>query len=546
MKELSLSNDLRAVWLVRSRKLRSDLEFWLTLIGYDRKEGSFGSWIYLVYVIIFFSVWIFAVLALLADATGQLLLALPFGSPLVSAVITGTIAVTAVFLIELYSATRRSPFVFSEADATLICQTPVDRRWVALIWFLGAWVSRGIFIWAAAVVLGYGHLEAQFAGELGAADFFRYLLAGLRIAAVVAPLHLAIQALAWAAGAWRLCWDRDRAAFRLLAPILAVLFILACFSTFSRGTAELPGWAWGMSFPIQAGLGGASLPAGIGIVLVYAAAGVLLLWIAAEKMSLARAAQETRDQEVLQSALLFGASDIAGEIRQQKRLGAEKKPSRIPIHPGLHALLWKNAVQGLRSITLVQALQWAAILGLSLAVFQVPDQVTMGGMIVLWVVFVSERFANPVRKDLSRWWLLNQYPFSSEQIVISSLTRPLVFIVLACLAALFLAGILGGPIPPAAAWLSIPGAVGIALAVAVDIFRQCRSGKLLEGSVPERSLLTVLMGALVVGISGGIAWLMGEVLLLPIWLATIAAVGVCAALDYGLYRWAGYLLRNIR
>jgi len=521
------------------------MEFWLILIGYDKKEHSFGSWLYLVYVIIFLSVWTFAVLVLLADFAGQILRALPFDSPLTAAAAIGAAALTVVFLLELYSAARRSPFVFSDADATLLCLTPVDRRWVALIWFLGAWISRGIFLWCGAIVLGYGHLEAQFPGELTTADLPRYLLAGIRMLAIMIPLHFAAQSAAWAFGAWRLSWKHDRSAIRLLAPVLAVLIIAGLIFIPSRGEAYFPIWTWGITFPIQAGLGGASLPAGVGMVLFLAAAGVLLLWLASERMSLARAAQETRDQELLQSALLFGASDLAGEIRQKKRLGAERKPSRLPIRPGLAALLWKNTVQGWRSISLVQILQWTAVPGLALAALKMPDWVTRVGLIVIWIAFVSERFATPLRKDLSRWWMLRQYPFSSEQLLISILARPLILVVLGLLAALSLAAMTGAAIPPAAAWLSIPGASGVALATALDIFRQCRSGRLLEGYVPERSVLTILMGVVVVGISSGAVWLMSAVFSVPGWVVTLLAFGICSALDYGLYRWAGYLLRNI-
>lgn len=546
MMESYLPTDLRAVWLVRSRKLWSDAEFWLTLIGYDRKEHSFGSWIYLVYVFIFLSVWIFAALVLLADFTGQVLRALPFNSPLLAATAVGAFALTAVFLVELYAASRRSPFVFSEADATLLCLTPVDRRWVALIWFLGEWVSRGIFLWCGAVVLGYGHLEAQFPGELTTADLPRYLLAGLRMLAVIIPLHLGMQSAAWAVGTWRLSWERDRKIIRLLAPFLAGLVVAALVFIPTRGETHIPVWTWGLTFPIQAGLGGASLPEGVGFILVWASAGLLLLWLVSKGMSLARAAQETRDQELLQSALLFGASDLAGEIRQQKRLGAEKKPSRLPIRPGLAALLWKNAVQGMRAITLVQILQLAAIPGIGLAIFQIPDLFTRGGLIVLWIAFVSERFATPLRKDLSHWWLLRQYPFSSEQIVISILARPLVVVALAVLVTLLLAALVRVPVPPAAAWLSISGALGVALATALDIFRQCRSGKLLEGNVPERSVLTIVLGAFLFGISGGVVWLLSAILSFPGLLTIPLALCICAAVDYGLFRWAGYLLRNIR
>jgi len=546
MPEFFRSADLRAVWLVRSRKLLSQLEFWLGLIGYDRQTRSFSSWIYLIYVFIFFSVWIFVVLVLLADFAGQALNALPFGSPLSAAVAVGGVAFIAAFLLELYSASRRSPFVFSEADATLLCLTPVDRRWVALAWFLGEWAARAPFLWAGAVVLGYACLEAQFPGELSAAGLPVYLLAGIRMLAIALPLHLAAQSLAWSVGAWRLGWKRDWPALRWMAPFLAILIVAAWTLSSLRSEVVFPAWAWGAAFPIRAGLGAAPLPSGIGLGLLWAAVGLSLLWAAARGMSLARAAQETREQEALQTALLFGATDLARELRQRQRLGAGKKPGRLPVRPGPAALVWKNAVQGLRSFSVDQFLPWLGILGLSLAIFQVPDWGARAWLSLLWILFVGGRSVSPLRRDLGRWWLLHQFPYSSEQLVFLDLGMPLVGVALTGGVALGLASWVGVAIPPLAGWLFFPGAVGAALAAVVDVLRQCRAGRLLAGSAPDRSLLSVLLGALALGIPGCVAWLLLAVLSLPAWLGISAMLAVCAGLDYGLYRWAGSLLRNVR
>jgi hypothetical protein len=149
----SKRSDLQAVWFVQSRKLLSQQEFWLLLVGYDHQTHSFGSRIYLVYLFIFFSVWGLAMLVLSAGFAGQILSALPFDSPLSAAIAVGGVAFIALFLLELYFASRRSPFVFSEPDTHLLCLTPVDRRIVAMIWFLGAWLGRGLFAWMGSVVL---------------------------------------------------------------------------------------------------------------------------------------------------------------------------------------------------------------------------------------------------------------------------------------------------------------------------------------------------------------------------------------------------------
>ena len=58
---------MNAVWLVRERQVGSRMSFWTAIVGYDPRDHSRSHQIYLVYVIIFFSLWGFAMLALIAD-----------------------------------------------------------------------------------------------------------------------------------------------------------------------------------------------------------------------------------------------------------------------------------------------------------------------------------------------------------------------------------------------------------------------------------------------------------------------------------------------
>ena len=69
-----------AVWLVRSHQIAGDLRYWLTYIGYDKRDHSLSHKIYLAYATLFFTVWGFATLALLASFVGGILAALAAGS----------------------------------------------------------------------------------------------------------------------------------------------------------------------------------------------------------------------------------------------------------------------------------------------------------------------------------------------------------------------------------------------------------------------------------------------------------------------------------
>src|SRR5512137_842411 len=126
---------MKAVWWVRLRQLTSQMRFWAAIVGYDPHDHSLRQAIYLVYVVIFFSIWGFAVLALLANLGSGLLSLIESLSPSMASIMILTAVLLVYAVIRGYSSTKNSPFIFSDADAELICQTPLDRRQVALAWF---------------------------------------------------------------------------------------------------------------------------------------------------------------------------------------------------------------------------------------------------------------------------------------------------------------------------------------------------------------------------------------------------------------------------
>ncbi len=539
-------NNLRAVWLVQSRKLFSKLEFWLVLIGYDRQTHSFSSWIYLVYVVIFFSVWTFVMLVLLAEFGGQVLSALPSDTPLTAALALGEITFVTLIVLELYFDSRRSPFVFSEADSHLLCQTPVDRRIVAVLWFLTDWLKRGLFLWPAAVVLGYALVEAGSPTALTIADLPSYLLAGARMLIIVVPLHLGAQALSWSAGAWRLKGKGDRSALRWAAPILVILLIASWYLIRSDGGVASQAWYWAIGLPVLAGLGRVSLLAGLGLSLTWASIGMSLLWLASREISLARASQERYGQETLQAAILTGAFDQGQELQQRERLGDGRKPSRLPAHPGITALVWRNVLQRGRTFTLGRVIPWLGILGLTLGVTLVPDWGSRGWFIALWLILVGERATHSLRMDLSHWWLMHQLPFLSENLVLLDMLISLVGIELLGLIALLVALSRGISLPIFLCWLLIMGGPGTALAASLDIILQCQTERLLAGIVPNLRWFTVLVGGLVLGIPGGLAWLALTHWPMPLWFGTLSILAMSIGSDYLLYILLRSSLHNTR
>ena len=124
-------------------------------------------------------------------------------------------------------------------------------------------------------------------------------------------------------------------------------------------------------------------------------------------MSLSRAAQETRAGG-LRNALLLGTDEMAAELSQRRRLGTTRRPSRLPARPGAGALAWKRAVQMSRDLTLGSATTWLMLAGSAALVALAPDPGTQAWSALVWVYFVSQVSARPLRNDLARWWLVRQ------------------------------------------------------------------------------------------------------------------------------------------
>ncbi len=59
---------MQAVHWLRSRQEERELIYWLSIASYDVRDRSVNNRIYLLYLIVFFSIWIFMTLTLFASA----------------------------------------------------------------------------------------------------------------------------------------------------------------------------------------------------------------------------------------------------------------------------------------------------------------------------------------------------------------------------------------------------------------------------------------------------------------------------------------------
>jgi hypothetical protein len=280
---------MNAVWFVRLRQLASRMRFWTAVVGYNPRDRSLSHSIYLVYVIIFFSLWGFAMLALIADLGARVLSLFKGVSPIQSAILLTTVILLADVLLRCYRYARRSPFIFSEEDAVLICQTPVDRKQVAIAWLFGDWIPAGLPYWAGIVTLSFACLQLGTPEGIIWAHLPLYLLTGLRAASIMLPLHLAFMTLTYVFGALRLRGEKDLMYLRLIQVWVGVsLLVLAGFYK-----PSLPILLWPMVYPLEAGFGAASWLAGFAMVVLLAAMSLLALYLVTTELNLSRASQES-------------------------------------------------------------------------------------------------------------------------------------------------------------------------------------------------------------------------------------------------------------
>jgi hypothetical protein len=214
------------VWLLFRRRSFSRLSYWCLVLGYDFRDRSLTNRFYFVYFILFWLVWAVAVFALLGHTLAGFFVTLSAASPADTIILLGAWAFALWGLDQFSQVTGRSPFVFSEPDAFLLCQAPVDRRSVGAAWFLLDWFVMALPFAAASVLFSFTLQDYALPAAFNILDLLGYFSASLRALAVILPLQMGLQAALWGLGAWRL--RRDRSPAKLTWLRLLVLIPCSC------------------------------------------------------------------------------------------------------------------------------------------------------------------------------------------------------------------------------------------------------------------------------------------------------------------------------
>ena len=537
------SVDRRSVLTIRSKQVIASFGYWLTLVGYDSRDRSALTYIYLLYIIGFFSAWILVVMFFISDLLANTIA--PFlayqgiaFAGLVPSI--GTLIFVLWCLYLIYKATNRSPLIFSKEDAYLLCQTPADRRFITLTWFFSEWLSRVLFISLAASIFGFALLELDVNHGIRMLSFGHITIAALKPLGIIIPTHLFLCAVAWIIGVYRLRCESERIIFmgsiRVLALIMGGSFFIITIGSILASSFFTPFQPFleFLSFPLVSAFLGDSWWLGISVSIGLMIICLAVLWQISNKVNLSRAAQETHHFQAQQVAFRLGDFDRINEMNDRKRLGSSHLPSKIPSLSGAWMLTWKNIVQSLRSFTISHIWSWLANLFLMISMIIVGVLLKNGSFLFLlifyWTANISKKTTSRFRKDLSNWWLLNSLPLTPRRIILHEVVPPVSVTIFLTWFTLWISSSLGLSINPIIV-SSVPFVIaGISFSAIFDILRQSDSNMLLEGQTPDFGLVGLILSSFCIGIPTSIYFVINKFSILPLVgiLATILVGGFLA------------------
>ena len=484
-------NERNVIHWLRTRQEESELGFWLSLVSYDRKDQSVVNRAYLIYLIIFFSIWIFLTLTLLASGGAIVLQAILPGQPEQAAIGVLVLILASWWLFGMNQACRRSPAIFNETDALLLGQSPISRRRIVLRWFWMPWLQNALPFWLLTLVLGFSLAEITMSGPISAERLPEYTIYGLRPLMALLPLQLTLFSLQWGVGILRL--QKDREIRGLAWPVDAVVLALGAWLTIAAFTHPA-GMALWLLKPLQQGFSSGMSSASALVVWGCALSAWLLLAFFSNNFNLTRAIQETREVELTNNAIRYGMTDYLNLRRAQKKLGVGHESARLPVGPGGKALIWKDLVESWRTVNVATVFNWITVFAIPLWVAFLPNLAGRSIALIFWVIWVGRVTSQRLRSDLAGWPVLRQLPIAGEQVVLYGM--------LSSLAGTILLSLLGAGIgmgianvPLGFFLILLPGmAAQTALAAAFDVLRHARSNRLLDGSVPQISAGGILLG----------------------------------------------------
>ena len=492
---------MRAIHWIRSRQESEELSYWTSFVYFDPKDRSFNNQIYLVYLLVFFSVWWFIVMVWFSEAGAMLMTTIYPSSPISLAVALVLVVLLVWFVVSMIQFLWRSPVKFSAEDAHLVCQMPLNPQNLVLRWLALPWFKSLVPFLLLAIVLAFSLARTQLAdaGIMGQ-DLDGYFRLGFRAVLVMVPLHLALYALNWALGIWFMTHQRK------IGPLLAVLaicFVVLASMGFGIATTfnvNLPGgfntlgsvMAEGLRIGFSEGRLANALMSHWAATLMA----LVILFFAAKGFSCSRAAQETRSDVLLRNLRRYGFGERAQVKKVQQRLRLDRRATWLPTWQGSPAFLWKDVLQSWRSVTLGKFFVLLSFFSIALGLAFLPSLSGRMLLILTWTLQVSTFLTDRVRQDLAHWPIVRQLPIEHQRWIVADLVLSCGKVMLISLVGLGVGGVILGQIPLVEA-LSLPGMIAAVAGVSTFVvFKNARVDLLMSGQAPGVNEFGVIGGAI--------------------------------------------------
>jgi hypothetical protein len=409
------------------------------------------------------------------------------------------------FVVSFLKGIRRSPVTFSEEDALLTCQMPLNPQMIVLRWLAMPWVKSLVPFLLLALVLGFSVAEIALLpdAEIGQ-QLIEYGRTGLRAVLTIVPLHLTVVALNEAVGVWfmrrrrRLKATWLPAAFGLLLVLMLLSGIVVSFV--EEPAAVIQTLSTVTAYPLQVGLGGGDIATPLlfgGLAVVFS---LLVLFLASKDFSPSLAAHETKLQSKLRDLKRYGFSGQAREIRDQKRLGWERKTAWLPGWTGAGGMLWKDVLQFFRTIRMGDAFNLLFFISSAIGLVFLPGLSGRIFLILTWVFQAGKFLTQRLHSDLTHWTTVTQLPIKPRKWITYDLLLASGLMLLLGVTGLALGSLLTGQ-SAVREMLVLPGMiVSVAGVSAADIFKNSKVDLLLNGQAPGVSELGVVFGTIYAGI----------------------------------------------
>jgi len=493
----------KAIHALCWRQERSELRYWLSFVAYDTRDRSVSNRLYLIYILVFVAIMGMLGLIYAAQGAGRLLLLLNPQEPVKAAMIISLSISLVFFLVQLVMGLRKSPLIFSEDDAQILAQQPVDPSFLSRRWMIKPWLESALFFLLLNLLVAFALSETRLPTTDIAQYLPTYIWTGVRFTFTLLPLHFIsfVGTIICGLIAMRKRRDISYLLPGLFAGLLSVTLWIFALKGEPASMLLLP-------YSVGFGLGGGLL---LSVIYLVTIAGlVLLLASIAQNFNPLQAARETAFSHQIASLARYGRLEDIKALTTQKRLGLRRVTRFLPNWQGEKAFIWKLLLQTTRQLTFQEGWKYFIILSAAVSLQLTIHQGTSFLSAAFWAYAIMRLLTPPLRAYLRQWAIVRMLPHTLEEIARADLLPPLIAI-----SSLSLVGaVLGGLFTRTNSLGLLLALPGMSLSVAgfcyFDLFRKSRTEALAAGIVEDWGLLGLLLSALGVWLP---VWLLSQPLL---------------------------------